>query len=459
VRRPRRLPLVRLGLRDRVTIAFGLMALVLSTLLGIVTWTLVSHYLLTQRVDAARVATMDNAAVLAVGLQQGRPPTALLAGLPASGRSASLMSEDGKWFTTQADRDPSSVPAGLRKEALDGRAGHQMIRLDGEKYLVVGTPLPGRGCALFELFGLGTLERAYRVLAITLVGAGAATSLMGLLAGWYASRQALRPLREVTRATEEFARGNLDARIVEEGDPDLAGLASSFNRTADAFEQRVAADARFAGDLSHELRTPLTTMLNSMELLERRRADLPEQVREPLDLLAHDLDRFSGLVVDLIEISRDHAVGDHETERVWIGDLTARAADTAAGRPVTVVEAGARRLTVQADKRRLERVVANLVTNAETHGRRCLQVRVAGGDERATITVDDAGPGIAPEDRGRVFERFARVGHGSDNGVGLGLAIVERHVHWHGGTVDVSARPGGGARFVVVLPAAVGRRD
>jgi signal transduction histidine kinase len=339
----------------------------------------------------------------------------------------------------------------------DGSVASQITMVEGQKVLIFGIPLPGAGNALFELFPLDDLDHTYHVLAITLVAVAAGTSLAGLAAGRYASKRAFLPLRQVTRAAEAFAQGDLEVRL-QQDDPDLAGLARSFNRTADAFAQRVAADARFAADVSHELRTPLTTMLNSAELLVRRRDELPERLREPLDLLVSDLDRFRVLVIDLIEISRDYTFGAHDTEQVWIADLAVRAADAAAGRHVTVVEPGAERVRVDADKRRLERVVTNLVQNAERHGRGCVEVRVAQDNGRVVLTVDDAGPGIRPLDRERVFERFARrdTADGA-RGVGLGLAIVRQHVLWHGGSIRVDERPGGGARFVVELPLRGGR--
>jgi signal transduction histidine kinase len=108
-----------------------------------------------------------------------------------------------------------------------------------------------------------------------------------------------------------------------------------------------------------------------------------------------------------------------------------------------------------ADKRRLERLVANLVRNADEHGGGCTAVRVAVDGNRVQIIVDDHGPGIPPDERDRIFDRFARgfphaTAHG--DGVGLGLAIAARHAEWHGGSVHVEDAPGGGARFVVVLP-------
>jgi two-component system sensor histidine kinase MtrB len=234
----------------------------------------------------------------------------------------------------------------------------------------------------------------------------------------------------------------------------------SFNRTAVNLEQCVAADTRFAADISHELRTPLTTMLNSMELIQNHRAELPAAVREPVELLGEDLERFRRLVVDLLEISRDDGGDEGSWDTVRIADLIRVAADTFAGRPVTEVTTDAAALTLKADKRRLERVVANLVQNADGHGRGCVRVSVGAGGLGVIIQVDDAGPGVPVDDRDRIFERFRRSGSGGrsaqDRGIGLGLSIVARHVAWHNGTIRVEDRPGGGARFVLELPAKAG---
>lgn len=309
--------------------------------------------------------------------------------------------------------------------------------------------------------GATNLDHTFGVLAAALVAGIVITTLIGLWVGRLGSRRAFEPLREVTRAAERFAGGDLDVRL-DENDPELSGLARSFNHTADALQRRVIADARFAGDISHELRTPLTTMLNSMEILRHRAAELPPALREPVDLLAADLERFRRLVVDLIEISRDDTGDRQPMEPVVIGDLVREAADSTAGRSVTRVEPDAEAAVILADKRRLEHVVTNLVENAEIYGGGCLEVAVSLADRRTdgvwvALRVDDAGPGVPPGQRERIFERFARETNRPGPGVGLGLAIVARHVHWHGGQVEVGDRPGGGARFSVTLPANVRR--
>ncbi|HEY3561638.1 MAG TPA: HAMP domain-containing sensor histidine kinase [Kribbella sp.] len=465
----------RVTLRGRVMLAYGLLALGLSSVLAMVTWGVVSNYLTEQREQSARLVTEDSTTALRYGLfgvpkpcqpgreraecplpslQDGVSPMAVLNSLPTTDSAASMLYLDKHWYALTGK--PSDLPPDLIQTALGGTAVQRRIEVGGQSVLAVGVPvgLGLQGNAFFEWHPLSALEHTLRTLKITLVAAAIATTLVGLAVGRLASTLALRPLAELARVGDEVARGKLDARLQAENDKDLGSLARSFNQTAADLERRVAADARFAGDVSHELRTPLMTMLNSMQLIQNHRDELPAAVREPVELLGDDLDRFRRLVIDLLEISRDDGGDRGSREIVRIADLVRAAADAAAGREVTEVEHEAEGLTLQADKRRLERVVANLVENAEDHAGGCKGVGVRTGGLGVVITVDDAGPGIAVEDRARIFERFGRgETSGRGRGVGLGLAIVARHVQWHRGTIRVTERPGGGARFVIELPA------
>ncbi|MEU8222038.1 HAMP domain-containing sensor histidine kinase [Kribbella sp. NPDC048915] len=454
-------------------LAYGLLALGLSTVLALVTWSVVSDYLVKQRTTAAVTVTADNAAALRYGLfgppkpcppirerveceaptlQKGISVMEVLNGLPSTDAAASMLYLQGRWYSLTGK--PSDLPADLIRDATAGTTVERRIQVGDQPVLAVGVPVGLQGDAFFEWHPLAGLDATLQRIRLTLIAAAIATALAGLAVGRLASTLALRPLAELTRVADQVARGKLDARLEAEDDKDLGGLARSFNQTAADLERRVAADARFAGDVSHELRTPLMTMLNSMQLIQNHRAELPAAVREPVELLGDDLDRFRRLVIDLLEISRDDGGDRGSREIVRIADLVRAAANATAGRDVTVVEPEAEGLTLQADKRRLERVIANLVENAEDHAGGCKGVGVAAGGLGVVITVDDAGPGIAPEDRTRIFERFGRgENSGRGRGVGLGLAIVSRHVQWHHGTVQVTDRPGGGARFVVELPA------
>jgi signal transduction histidine kinase len=456
-------------------LAYGLLALGLSTVLAIVTWSVVSDYLTSQRTSSAVVVTSDNAAALRYGLfgapqpcrpareraecgspmlQPGVQVMDVLNSLPSTDAAASMLYLEDRWYALTGQ--PSDLPPDLIQTALGGTVVQRRIEVGGQPVLAVGVPMGRQGEAFFEWHPLESLDNTLRTLKITLIVAAIATALVGLAVGRLASTLALRPLAELTRVADAVARGKLDARLEAENDPHLGGLARSFNQTAADLERRVATDARFAGDVSHELRTPLMTMLNSMQLIQNHRAELPSVVREPVELLGDDLDRFRRLVIDLLEISRDDGGDRGSREIVRIADLVRAAADATAGREVTTVEPDAEGLTLQADKRRLERVIANLVENAEDHAGGCKGVGVEAGGLGVIITVDDAGPGIAVEDRSRIFERFGRgETSGRGRGVGLGLAIVARHVQWHHGTIQVTDHPGGGARFVVELPAKI----
>jgi two-component system sensor histidine kinase MtrB len=451
VRRRRRGPWRPPSLRSRVEVTFGLLALLVSALLSVVSWVVVSRYLLTQREQVAIAETAFDRDSIESGLARDAPVAAVVSGLPSNEAAASVAFVAGQWYGTKSQLAPAAIPPGLLATTSIGQAATQRVVVEGDLYVVVGLPLEQPGDGVFEVFSLVELDETLRTMAWVLAMVAVVTTFAGVLLGRWASGLALRPLAELTAVAGAVAGGRLDARLVPRGDPDLDPLADSFNRTVTQLEHRVRADSRFAVDVSHELRTPLTTMLNSMEVIANRRDQLPESVREPVDLLADDLQRFRALVVDLLEISRHDAGEGLVLERADIGELVRRAADTAAGRPLTVV-GGEGELVGLVDKRRLERVVANLVGNAETHGGGCTSVTVRRLDTRARIVVEDAGPGIADADRARVFDRFARAEGHHVQGVGLGLAIVQRHVSAHGGTVDIEAVPGGGARFVVELP-------
>ena len=219
--------------------------------------------------------------------------------------------------------------------------------------------------------------------------------------------------------------------------------------------------------MSHELRSPLMTLAASAEVLRARRDDMPEKAQAALDLLVADVSRFQGLVEDLLEISRfDAGAIRLNLEDLLLAEFVRQAVSVSSApqTPVVVTERG-ERLVISGDKRRLARVVANLIDNGRLHGGGDLSVQLseALGEpdpvSHAWITVEDHGPGVPQEERSVVFERFARgvsAGRRSvSDGAGLGLALVDEHVRMHGGRVWVEDRADGepGARFVIELPA------
>jgi two-component system sensor histidine kinase MtrB len=443
------------GLRRRVTVAAVGVALVLSALMAVGVWTTVSRQLLAEREAATLTQTVENAQQVRRGLRiAGLPAADVLAQLPREVASTSLLKRGPEWISTSLSTGRSDLPAELRSTVLAGQPARQRVTVDGSERLAIGIPLPG-DAAYFELFPLGELDRTYRVLGVALIAGALLVPLVALFVGWWAARTALRPLTGVAAAAEAFAAGDLEARMDPREDPDLARIAESFNRTAAALQQRVRSDVRFAADVSHELRNPLTTMVNAAALLEAHRRALPGDARDALDLLAAEMHRFERLVSDLLEISRsDVGSTDVTLEPVNPADLVAHTVPSRLRHRIAVASA-ARDALVRTDKRRLERVVANLVDNAERHGEGVTRVTVERGDGEVRILVDDAGPGVAPADHERIFDRFAR-GAGSawtiGGGSGLGLSLVARHVQLLGGTVAVCDSPDGGARFVVSLP-------
>lgn len=438
---------------------FALVGLLLSGVLAVGASMVVTRYIDRAAERNAVAQAVDNAALLRtrlIALQQN--PGTIMSDLQFPPGIRALLFLGRQRFSSLPGPGLSLPPRVLRA-VRQGHREDQRVRLNGAEYLVVGVPLAKSGRdAFFEISSMDDLETTLRAMWAILLGAAVGTSLLGLVIGGVASRRLFRPLADVTAAAGAIAAGDLSARLSPTHDPDLADLARSFNRTAERLENRVRADARFAGDVSHELRTPLTTMVNSLALLQNRRDQMPAELAEPLSLLEEDLMRFRRLVVDLLEISRADGGSTGVRERVDVARLVRQAADAAAGRPVTCVEEAARDVRMYADKRRLERVVANLVENAQTHGGGCRAVRLSADHAAVRLVVDDRGPGIPADRRDRIFDRFVRVGSPSDTGVGLGLAIVARHVAWHGGRVWVEDAPGGGARFVVELPTGRGGR-
>ncbi len=262
----------------------------------------------------------------------------------------------------------------------------------------------------------------------------------------------------MSRAALDIASGRLDTRLETADVRDLALLASSFNRMVDRLQQRIERDARFTSDVSHELRSPLTTLAASLSVLEGRREELPERSRQALDLLAAEIRRFQKMVADLLEISRlDAGSADFETSVVEVGELLRNAVSSTRTSVVVEVDDHVSGRIIAVDKRRFERIVANLLDNARRYAGGATRVSATALDGRARVVVEDEGPGIPPEERARVFERFARGSaaagsRGTGDGSGLGLALVAEHVKLHGGRVWVEGRPSGGARFVVELP-------
>jgi two-component system sensor histidine kinase MtrB len=447
----------RLRLRWRLAAAFGLGSLLLTGVLAAVTWNLASDYMFRQReLSAVRQAEV-NVRLVENELRSGAEGLGdLLTGLTTDSESTVLLERPHGWVTSGRQIDPAVLPQSLVDLPRSGVPAQERLWVERVPVVAVALPVASGEGVFVELFPLTELNRTLRFLSIVLVTGVAVSGVLGLTLGAWAGRRALRPLIELTDAASRVAGGHLQARLPDQDDPDLAPLASAFNNTADALEARVHRDARFAGDVSHELRSPLTTMANAAAVLRRRRGELSETADRALELLLSEVDRFQRMVVDLLEISRDdQQAGEDDGEVVDVGELVRNVVEPRGGAH-PMIEVDRPPPMIQGDRRRLDRVVANLLDNADKYGGGPVRVAVMRRCGRVRIEVDDAGPGVPEDLRGQVFERFTRGalagrrGHG--DGSGLGLALVAQHVRRQGGEVWVEDRPGGGARFVLELP-------
>lgn len=450
----------RVGLRSRIAISFALGALVVATLLAVTTSILTARYLIAKRESLALAQATANARQVASGLQAGNADVAdVLGSLQGSPSTVSLVQRQGRWYSTSLSIGPSALPKALTDAVSRGEGGVQRIKGPDGVVLAIGLPVPRADAGYFEVGDLSELDRTLRTQR-TILGAGSLGAVaVAAGAGLLVSRRVLAPLTTAASAAAAVAAGDLSTRVPLTGDPDLDRLGRSFNDMARALDERIARDTRFASDVSHELRSPLTSLSTAVQVLEGRREELGERSRRALDLVGAEVRRFQALVTDLLDISRaDAGVDDSTLEPVVVADLVHHAL-TARPAPVPLrVDEEAREARALGDKRRLERVIANLVDNAEQHGHGVHEVAVHLDGGLVQIVVDDLGPGVPEADRPVIFGRFARgraAGRrsgGSGGGVGLGLALVDEHVRLHGGRVTVADRPGGGARFVVELP-------
>ena len=243
-------------------------------------------------------------------------------------------------------------------------------------------------------------------------------------------------------------------------------MASNLQRQIKQLEELSRVQRRFVSDVSHELRTPLTTVRMAGDVLHDARGEFDPVTARSAELLQTELNRFEGLLSELLEISRfDAGAAVLDVDDVNLGDVAHRVvamtqalADQRGTR--VVVKTPTRPCLAEADVRRVERILRNLVTNAIDHAETGdIVVLVAGDEESAAIAVRDYGVGLAPGESAMVFNRFWRADPArarTTGGTGLGLSISLEDTHLHGGWLQAWGRPGHGAQFRLTLPRYVG---
>jgi two-component system, OmpR family, sensor histidine kinase MtrB len=464
-----------LGLRARITAGFSLLGLLVSVGLSLITLAIVGPKQL-DSFDTNQIKLAESRASNLRDKVRRAPGVPIQEQIDKSFTPEKLSNEfvsvliDGQWIgspgrITQLQAEPRA--ALLMNEIGKGSSGRQRVRIDSIDYLVVAIAMPtdkpdDLQATFLQGFDLKPVQTTLNNILLSLALASAIATVGASSIGLWTSRRVLRPLSRVTEAATRLAAGGFDTRLRDESDPELQRLAVSFNNMADAVQQRIQREARFASDVSHELRTPLQTLIGSIEMLDARKADLPDRSRQALELLVGQTKRFHQMVLDLLEISRlDAGAADLHTEPVLLDQFVSRVASRYGYAHVPVItEPRWQQQPVVVDRRRLERALANLLGNAENHAGGPVQMTLSGANDACghhvvRVGVEDAGPGVADAERERIFERFARGATARHRaGTGLGLALVHEHIQLQGGRVWVEDRPkGDGARFVIELPA------
>jgi len=374
--------------------------------------------------------------------------------LSATGSSLRLLLNGRVLF--ESGRPPPERPS--------PRPGFRTFTARGRPYRSYTTTLRDEelgGLALLQVTApLRPLEDRQAALARRLAALGALALLVAGLGTWLAGGLVLRPLRRLQAETAQIAvEADLDRRVpADRGPGELRALAASFNamlarlgRSAADRERANAATRRFTADAGHELRTPLTSVLTTLSMLARH----PELPAERRTALAEDAVAENRRLVALLDGLQALARGDTEGpphEDVDLAELAPVAVAAAADRhPQAAVTADVPEapVVVRGWEPGLRLVLDNLLENAARHGGGRVHLTLA---PDATVCVDDDGPGIPEDQRGRVFEPFARVDGTGAPGSGLGLALVAQQVRRHGGRVTIGDGALGGARVTVTLP-------
>jgi two-component system sensor histidine kinase MtrB len=358
--------------------------------------------------------------------------------------------------------NPSFAPPispSLRALVRSGSLAYQRVSARTDDLLVIGGPIPGSKDELYFVF---TEDRIQRDLAqlrnVLLIGWVIVVVLAGLV-GRLLAKRTLDPVARASQAAQSIAEGLLATRLPVRGKDEFGAWAASFNEMAEALEVKIAAlqeaqarERRFTSDVSHELRTPLTALVGEASLLGEHLDRMPPEARRPAQLLIRDVARLRRLVDELMEISRFDA--GRESIQVQSVDLMALIeAAVRARRWDRQVEVSGQDVVLRSDRRRLERIVANLMGNALEHGGGRCRVSVGLTGQRAFVEVTDRGQGIPSEHLAHLFDRFykadpSRRGTGS----GLGLAIAMENARLLGGGIEVWSEVGTGTRFTLLLP-------
>ncbi|WP_328537055.1 HAMP domain-containing sensor histidine kinase [Streptomyces sp. NBC_00344] len=471
------------SLRLRLVVVFALVALTAAVSASGIAYWLNREAVLTRTQDSAlkdfRQEMQNRAASLPLQPSQSELQTTAsqIAGSSNPGYSVLLVGEraKGKPVVGYSNLDGftlSDVPkrlqdaVGKQQKVSTGNpfAYHlfwQRITLHGKPYLVGGSRIIGGGPTGYMLTSLAQEREDLNSLAWSLAIATALALIGSALLAQASATTVLKPVQRLGDAARRLGEGKLDTRLRVSGTDELAELSRTFNRTAEALEQKVSdmsareeASRRFVADMSHELRTPLTAITAVSEVLEEEADSLDPMIAPAVQLVVSETRRLNTLVENLMEVTRfDAGTARLVLDHVDIADQITACIDARAWLDAVELDAD-RGILVSLDPRRLDVILANLIGNALKHGGSPVRVAVRIEGDELVIEVQDHGPGIPEDVLPHVFDRFykASASRPRSEGSGLGLSIAMENAHIHGGDITAANAPDGGAVFVLRLP-------
>jgi signal transduction histidine kinase len=303
-----------------------------------------------------------------------------------------------------------------------------------------------------------TQAASWRRLANVVALAGIAVLVVGFIAPlFWIQRCTLHPLVAITNAIERFAVGDHSARAPQVGPTEFRRVAAAFNDMAVALQHQHERQLAFVGGVAHDLRSPLSTLKLVGTLLQRQ----PEDAKQVGDRIMRQVEQLERLVNDLLDRTRiesghlDLHVDFHDLRDV-VANVVDEQRTLTSTRTVRLIRPE-RPVVVACDVIRIEQVVRNLLSNAIKYSPDATEIVVRLGLDgaQAIVSVTDAGIGVTPLDRERLFQPFVRGENvGPVGGIGLGLSVSRKIVEGHGGQIAVHSIPEEGSTFVVRLPLA-----
>lgn len=326
------------------------------------------------------------------------------------------------------------------------------VHVDGETYRVITVPWAGNG-AVQAARNMGSIDDVLSGISLRLALAGLVATIGAWIIGWFIAGRIAKPIRRLsTVATTIASTRDLTQPVPTDGAGEVGDLGRAFASMTNALSTSLEQQKRLINDASHEMRTPLTALRTNVESLDIFESISPEERREMLRDIRHEVEELANLTAELVDLATDRGVVDEPESSIDLYDVArevARRAERRSGRSITITDNG--RNPVNGRLAQIQRAITNLVDNAIKYSPEGspIDIDVDGGHLR----VRDHGPGISEADRPHVFERFYRaIEARSAPGSGLGLSIVAQTVEQHGGTVFVDNAPDGGAIVGFDLP-------